>query len=129
MIRIINIQSLLDHLDALQPTLAISPQLNLQRTRDAAKKGQLANFMEADFVLVGQGHFHKGEKQCPLWRGTRCVIHVVTKYVYAVEDLHDGDLIDVHSTGLKFYSDSLFHTTAIMSNFVFSNTGMHVQRL
>ena len=97
--------------------------------RQTRARGQLANFMEGDYVLVAREDFHEGEKLCLRWCGPRRVIKALSDYVYRVEDLRTGNYDDVHASRLKFNHDADLDAAAIMSHVLSSETGMPVARL
>lgn len=127
--RTINMASLQDRIEALNPEIASALYENRKRSRIAAEKGVPANFSAGDFVLVAREHFNEGEKLYLRWRGPRRVVSAINDWVYLVEDLRNGELSEVHATRLKFYRDSSLHETAILSHVLSSETGMQVQRL
>lgn len=66
---VVNIKKFKDAVATLQTTFAMTLKHNRKSTRDGAERGQLANFMGGDFVLVARETFHKGDKLCIRWRG------------------------------------------------------------
>lgn len=82
------------------------------------------NFSEGDFVLVAREDFFAGGKLCWRWRGPHRVDTPLNDYMFKVEDLTHGSFTDVHGSRLKFYSDSLLDTKAIMSHVLKSETGI-----
>eukprot|EP00171_Calliarthron_tuberculosum_P004300 IDg4300t1 len=103
-------------MEELHPQIESSLSKNRQRSRQVAERGTPANFVQGDFVLVARDDFHKDEKLCLRWRGPRRIIRAVSEWVYIVEDLRNGELTEVHSTRLKFYSDSSLDEKAILSH-------------
>lgn len=127
--RLKNMTELINTMDNLHPVVQTSLQNNRERLRQHMSKGKMPNFEEGDFVLVARDNFHKGEKLCLRWRGPRRVIKAVNDWLYQIEDLRNGAIETAHASRLKFYSDSAFDSTAIMSHVMHSETGMPVARL
>lgn len=59
--RAINIQSLHDSVDSLQPIVNTSLQSNRARARSAAELGTYANLSTRDYVLLARDDFHAEE--------------------------------------------------------------------
>ena len=102
----------------------------LQESRKASRlrqsKGKAAQFEQEDFVLVAREEFHKNEKLCLRWRGPRRVNKIVSDWIVNVENLGNGACQDVHTTRLRFYSDSRIGTTAIFPHVLYSERCMPV---
>lgn len=79
--------------------------------------------------MVARDDFSASEKLSLRWRGPLRVVRLINDYVYAVEDMRNEDIGDVHVSRLKFYHDSSLDTKAILSHLISSETGMVVQRL
>lgn len=115
--------------EELHPRVQSRLAKNRKQARDAASRGQLANFTEGDFVLVARSDFQAGEKLCLRWRGPRQVIKAINDHVYQVEDLRKGQLDNIHASRLKMFRDSAIDENAILSHVIHSETGMVVHRL
>lgn len=127
--RALEINHLQDVMEQLHPVIDNSLTKNCGRSREAAGKGQMANFARGDFVPMTRELFHSGEKLCLHWRGPRRVVGAVNDYVYIVEDLRTGAIVDAYATRLKFYFYASLDAKAILSYVFSSETGMQVSRL
>ena len=125
----LNVDQLVQFMEELHPRVFEHTQASRDRMRQTRARGQLANFMEGDYVLVAREDFHEGEKLCLRWRVPRRVIKALSDYVYRVEDLRTGNYDDVHASRLKFNHDADLDAAAIMSHVLSSETGMPVARL
>lgn len=116
-------------MEQLHPMIDTHVAAERDRSRKAREKGDLANFVEGDYVLVAREEFHEGEKLCLRWRGPRRVTKAMNDYVFQVEYLRNDIVEEVHGTRLKFYSDSSLDEKAVLSHVLSSETGMPVSRL
>jgi hypothetical protein len=127
--RALNISALQDHVADLQRVVQQTVADHRRRAREAASRGELPRFSEEDYVLVARSAFNAGEKLALRWRGPRRIVKALSDYVFQVEDMRNGTILDTHGTRLKFYSDRSLDATAIMSHVLSSETGMPVARL
>ena len=127
--RLLTVQSLKNRISELHPVVQDALHKNRKRSRDAASRGKLPNFLEGDYVLVAREDFFAGEKLCLRWRGPRRIIKAINDWVYQVEDLRNGDIEEAHACRLKFYRDRSLNAQVIMSHVLSSETWMPVTRL
>lgn len=100
-----------------------------RRMRDQTSKGKVPNFLNGGFVFVTCEDFSAGENLLLRCRGRRRIDKDLNTYVYQVEDLRSGSVLDVHASRFKFYHDKLLNFKAIMPHVLASETGMDVERL
>ena len=127
--RVLKVKRLEEQVAKLHPVVQTTLQSNRERIRNAASRGELSNFAEGGYVLGAQEQFFAGEKLVLRWHGPRRELKALSYYVFQVEDLPNGSLVDVHGTQLKFYRDSSLDTCAILPHVLSSGTGMPVARL
>lgn len=118
-------------MDVLHLIVASTRQEKFARSRKTIKRGRLAYFNSGPFVIVGREGFHGGENLCLRWRGPRRVAYAINDYVYIVEDLRNGQHMEVHASHLKFHNDGSLDEKVIMPYCKSSETGigMQIQRL
>jgi hypothetical protein len=113
--QIISIESIKAGLDALHKEAQATARKRRDDSRariNAQSRRLAANFDIGEFVLVAKREFAAGDKLTVRWRGPRCVVSVISEFVYAVEDLLTGVISAVHSSRLRFYSDSSLNVCA-----------------
>lgn len=111
-----NTKDLIRAMDELHPLVQNCLQTECQRMRTAKEKGELANFIEDNYVLMARDHFHEGEKLCLRWCGPWRVTKFLIGYVFQVKDLRSRDTEDVHGTRLKFSADNSLYVDEILSH-------------
>lgn len=94
-----------------------------------SKKDRFFSCRKAVSFFSTSESFTDGAKLCFSWCGPRSGVKVLSNYVYEVEDPLNGTKTDIHVICLKFYTDSLLETEAVMSHVVSSATGMPFQRI
>lgn len=55
-------------------------------------------------------------------------MHVINTYVYMVDALRNGQLMEARTSRFKFYNDGSLDGTAVMPHTISSETVMQVQR-
>ena len=101
----------------LHKDLADASTQHRARRRHAASKGQVPNFREGDFVLVGRLASAKTSKLQLKWHGPFRIVAISSAWVYVVEDIANHQQHEVHSSRLKFYHDASLGVTAELKSF------------
>lgn len=96
-----NLSKRIDFMDELHTIIHSNVKNGRERSRNAREKGELAYFIEGDYVLVARQDFYKGEKLCLRWHEPWLIVKDLKDYVFTVEDIRSCDYDDVQGTKLK----------------------------
>jgi hypothetical protein len=112
---------------------AVQQTSNLQRLRHrkkASENRRKPNFGLGDYVLVAVAQKKSSQKLFATWRGPFRVIDLMNGYVFQVENIITGKVLEIHGDRIQFYSDNKLNLTEeIKTQFAFDNATFEIERL
>ena len=104
-----HLQAASDALDEMHKQLSAAAEKRRQQARErraAKRQVEPANFVEGDFVLVGQV-LQRANKLAVQWRGPQRVVRACSDHVFEVQELVEPFAVAKHHAArLKFYADA-----------------------
>lgn len=97
----VNIAKLQKQMAELHPLTQADMIKNREQSRQSLQKGNVADFVEGQFVLVARKHFQKGQKLALRWRRPRRIVKATYDFAFLVEALRNGKIGEIQGTHLK----------------------------